>query len=126
MTKDTPTPPVLPRSLLDLIGAYGCARTNGMLELDRLDLWERLIVGIKAYASQYNTDTERDLAECRAALQLAKAALEAGRVMWRSQKPAKLDEALSWRENDLKAEAMGDAALSAARAILQSDEGETK
>lgn len=75
---------------------------------------------------EYGAACAADLTACRAALRLAEAALKAGRVMWRSQKPAKLDEALSWRENDLKAEAMGDAALSAARAILQSDEEEGK
>lgn len=67
MTTDTPTPPVLPKSLLDLIGEYGYARTAGLSELERLALWDRLIVGIKEYAAQHAATTERDLAECRAA-----------------------------------------------------------
>lgn len=42
--------PTLPKSLLDLIGEYGMARTDGLTELDRIALWQDLILGIKDYA----------------------------------------------------------------------------
>jgi hypothetical protein len=41
---------VLPDSLLNLIGEYGMARTDGVGELEVLHRWETLIRGIKDYA----------------------------------------------------------------------------
>lgn len=42
--------PILPQHLLNIIGDYGLARTDGLNELDRIDLWEKLIRAIKTYA----------------------------------------------------------------------------
>lgn len=44
-------PPPLPQSLLDLIGEYGLARTDGVSDVERLHRWQKLIEGIKAYAA---------------------------------------------------------------------------
>jgi hypothetical protein len=43
-------PPTLPQSLLNLIGDYGMARTDGVSDVERLHRWQLLIDGIKAYA----------------------------------------------------------------------------
>lgn len=42
--------PVLPQHLLNIIGDYGLARTDGLSELQRMHLWETLIAAIKNYA----------------------------------------------------------------------------
>jgi hypothetical protein len=42
--------PTLPQSLLDLIGEYGMARTDGVSDVERLHRWQLLIDGIKDYA----------------------------------------------------------------------------
>ena len=42
--------PLLPQSLLDLIGEYGHARTDGVSEFERIHRWGLLIAGIKDYA----------------------------------------------------------------------------
>lgn len=44
-------PPTLPQSLVNLIGEYGIARTDGVTETERLHLWQLLIDGIKKYAA---------------------------------------------------------------------------
>lgn len=50
-TSGVPTvAPTLPQSLLDLIGDYGMARTDGVSDVERLHRWQLLIDGIKAYA----------------------------------------------------------------------------
>ena len=62
--KDSPTaseraegpadePPILPQSLLNVIGEYGLARTDGVGELERIHRWELLIAGVKEYAIEY-------------------------------------------------------------------------
>ena len=48
MNKNLPT---LPKSLLDVIGEYGMARTDGASPLDVQHRWELLIAGIKDYAA---------------------------------------------------------------------------
>lgn len=45
-----PAMPTLPHHLIDLIGEYGLARSDGLSEISRLHLWEQLIDGIKDYA----------------------------------------------------------------------------
>jgi len=45
------TMPTLPQSLLNTIGEYGLARTDGVGEIERMHRWELLIVGIKEYAA---------------------------------------------------------------------------
>lgn len=42
--------PTLPQSLINLIGEYGMARTDGVSEIERLHRWQTLIAGIKDYA----------------------------------------------------------------------------
>jgi hypothetical protein len=49
-------PPPLPQSLLDLIGEYGMARTDGVSDVERLHRWLKLIKGIKAYAAGVKGD----------------------------------------------------------------------
>ena len=123
MTTDTPTPPVLPKPLLDLIGEYGYARTAGLSEFERLALWDRLIVAIKEYAAQHAANTERDLTECRAAL----------RELVAVEDLQERIETLDWATYEGFAAACAEhrqrkpLAWSAARAILQSTgEGEGK
>jgi hypothetical protein len=43
-------------------------------------------------------------------------------VMWKSPQPTKLDEALSWRQNDINAEAAARAAISRAAATGQPEQ----
>lgn len=69
---ELPPLPTLPQHLIGLIGEYGMARTDGMSELDRIDKWQELIVGIKEYASEYG-------AACRASAGAADA-LDAARL----------------------------------------------
>lgn len=54
---------------------------------------------------------ESSLKESEASCTVLREALKAVRTMWQSKKPKKLDEALSWRENDEKAESMANHAL---------------
>ena len=42
--------PILPKSLLNLIGEYGMARTDGANQLEIQHRWELLIRAIKEYA----------------------------------------------------------------------------
>ena len=42
----------LPNSLLDLIGTYGAARTDGVAEVERLFMWSSMIQAIRAYAQE--------------------------------------------------------------------------
>lgn len=49
-TNDKKWPPTLPQYLLDLIGEYGMARTDGLDDIGRTYRWELLIDGIKRYA----------------------------------------------------------------------------
>lgn len=42
--------PRLPQHLLNIIGEYGHARTDGLSDPDRCHLWETLIAAIKNYA----------------------------------------------------------------------------
>jgi len=44
-------PGMLPQSLINLIGEYGFARTEGVGELERIHRWQLLIAGIKDYAT---------------------------------------------------------------------------
>lgn len=62
-----------------------------------------------------NNEYEMALKESRERIRTLEEALRAVLVMWdRGPCPRKLDEALSWRENDERARAMADAALSPA------------
>lgn len=57
-------PATLPQVLIDLIGEYGLARTDGVGEIERLHRWELLIAGIKDYtASQMREHEARVRAE---------------------------------------------------------------
>ncbi len=49
----THIPPILPQILINLIGEYGMARTDGVSPLEVQHRWELLIKGIKAYALLY-------------------------------------------------------------------------
>lgn len=57
MNKNLPT---LPQSLINLIGEYGFARTDGVSEIERLHRWELLIAGIKDYAASVATQPPQD------------------------------------------------------------------
>lgn len=50
MTTQTQAVELLPQSLIDLIGEYGMARTDGLSDPDRIHLWEMLIREIKLFA----------------------------------------------------------------------------
>ena len=41
----------LPQSLIDLIGEYGYARTDGVSVLERIHIWRLLIEAIKTFAA---------------------------------------------------------------------------
>jgi hypothetical protein len=43
--------PSLPQTLLDLIGEYGMARTDGVSDIERQHRWELLVEGIKQYTA---------------------------------------------------------------------------
>ncbi|HJV72703.1 MAG TPA: hypothetical protein VJ654_00650 [Noviherbaspirillum sp.] len=51
--------PTLPKNLLDLIGEYGMARTDGLNDLDVQHRWLNLIDGIKDYAFSCLQNTSR-------------------------------------------------------------------
>lgn len=51
--EEVPTPPTLPKYLLSLIGDYGMARTETVGTLEIQYRWEKLIEGIKRYATDY-------------------------------------------------------------------------
>ena len=51
--EEVPTPPTLPKYLLSLIGNYGMARTETVGTLEIQYRWEKLIEGIKRYATDY-------------------------------------------------------------------------
>jgi hypothetical protein len=58
-----PELPTLPQALLNLIGEYGLARSDGTSDVERLHLWQLLIDGIKRYAAAaiaLNAATEED------------------------------------------------------------------
>lgn len=50
--------PTLPKSLLNLIGEYGMARTDGVNDLEIQHRWLMLIAGIKEYARSVLTASE--------------------------------------------------------------------
>jgi len=52
-------PPTMPQSLINLIGEYGFARTDGASEIERIHRWELLIDGIKLYAGSYAEEAVR-------------------------------------------------------------------
>jgi hypothetical protein len=56
MSRELPT---LPQSLINLIGEYGFARTDGASEIERIHRWELLIDGIKLYAGSYAEEAVR-------------------------------------------------------------------
>lgn len=59
--------PILPQSLIDQIGRYGLARTDGLSEIERIHLWTELIAGIKSYTARCIADPICN-ADLRAAL----------------------------------------------------------
>jgi hypothetical protein len=50
MTTEAYELPALPQSLINLIGEYGMARTDGVSDVERLHRWQQLIEGVKEYA----------------------------------------------------------------------------
>lgn len=48
-----PPLPLLPQSLLDQISRYGLARTDNVLDTERIHMWQLLHQGIKEYAKNY-------------------------------------------------------------------------
>ena len=56
MSRELPT---LPQSLINLIGEYGFARTEGASEIERIHRWELLIDGIKLYAGSFAEEAVR-------------------------------------------------------------------
>jgi hypothetical protein len=50
MTAEAYELPALPQSLINLIGEYGMARTDGVSYVERLHRWQLLIEGVKEYA----------------------------------------------------------------------------
>jgi hypothetical protein len=74
---ELPPLPVLPPELLNMIGEYGMARTDGLGDLDRIHVWELLIDGVKAYARHY---ARAALAARQAPIEPAKDAITGGRI----------------------------------------------
>jgi hypothetical protein len=66
--------------------------------------------------------TNEQVAALRASRDELLAALKDVLVMWKSPQPTKLDEALSWRQNDINAEAAARAAISRAAATGQPEQ----
>lgn len=58
-------PPVLPQSLINLIGEYGQAHRERVWDGERLHRWELLIAGIKDYARSHAAALEADLTHLR-------------------------------------------------------------
>lgn len=56
---ELPPLPILPQTLLNRIADYGMARTDGLPDIDRIDLWESLIACIKRYAGAYGQECSR-------------------------------------------------------------------
>lgn len=50
---ELPPLPVLPQHLIGVIGEYGMARTDGLGDTDRINLWTQLAEEIKVYATDY-------------------------------------------------------------------------
>lgn len=67
--------PMLPVSLLNLIGEYGFAARNRFSEVERIYRWEQLIAGIKAFVASQCAELASELvAELRAAQEVASSA----------------------------------------------------
>lgn len=53
MSDTVPLPDYLPQWLINRIGEYGMARSDGVSDVTRLERWEHLIAGIKGYANDH-------------------------------------------------------------------------
>lgn len=60
--------PTLPQPLLDAIGEYGLARTDGVSEIERVHRWEVLISLVKDYAGAIQLATWKVAMEYAAGL----------------------------------------------------------
>lgn len=73
-------PPTLPRYLLDMIGEYGMARSDGVGQLEVQHRWETLIGGIKRYASDFTRSAAQSTAPVSTG-QAGDAVIEAARKL---------------------------------------------
>jgi hypothetical protein len=89
---------------------------------EKEEQWEANAARIVACVNAMEGLTNEQVAELRASRDELLSALKDVLVMWKSPQPTKLDEALSWRQNDINAEAAARAAISRAAATGQPEQ----
>ena len=88
-----------------------CSRCREAALIERIEYLEAELAECKnqhtikdAHARAEMKAVKAELKPLRELLDMATKALDSAETMWRSSQPRKLDEALSWRENDTIAE----------------------